>query len=82
MVIDEASARFQLYNNGIDFAKGDEGLHTALQRHLLRTAGQRIADLLLRSQEVSCSGIDVTKMRPCSCCQSRQTCSQTIDGIR
>lgn len=50
--IDEASQRFQLYANGAELFKEDENTYTILQRHLLKSAGQNIADLLLRHHEV------------------------------
>ena len=50
--VDEAGLRFQLYASGAEFVKEDESTHSAIKRHLLRSVGQKIADLLLRCHEV------------------------------
>ena len=92
--IDAASLRFQLYNNGAELAKGDEATYTALQRHLLRNTGQQIADLLLRSHEVSSSAkafrtISITLQTPiwtymhpsCKAVPLKEECLANVLGI-
>ncbi len=50
--VDEASLSFQLYASGAELLKNDDSTSSALQKHLLRSLGQSIADLLLRHHEV------------------------------
>ena len=49
---DESYQRLQLYAHGAESVQDDEGTFTALQKHIQRSIGHAVLDLVLRFIEV------------------------------
>lgn len=64
---ESAMQQLQMFGHGCDACAADEDLCTSLQRHLVRTTGQELLDLLLSYHEVRPS-LQFMSPSSASCC--------------